>query len=134
MIDKKVWKPWQLGRTQAMFRKYFKRKEARMKKIQQMLEALEKELRNEKQYSAADKLLPIIEEAEKDGWIPCSERRPKYNQDVLVYRPEMAMQILVDRYEGYYGEDDGEWYEGWYFSCNTTVLAWMPLPEPYKGE
>lgn len=36
-----------------------------MKKVQQMLETLEKELRNEKQYSSADKLLPIIEEAKK---------------------------------------------------------------------
>ena len=27
MIDKNVWKPWQLGRTKAMFRKYLKRKE-----------------------------------------------------------------------------------------------------------
>lgn len=27
MIDRKIWKPWQLGRTQAMFRKYLKRKE-----------------------------------------------------------------------------------------------------------
>lgn len=37
-----------------------------MDKIRQMLEDLEKELRANKQYSAADKLLPIIEEAVKD--------------------------------------------------------------------
>lgn len=37
-----------------------------MDKIRQMLEDLEKELRQNKQYSAADKLLPIIEEAVKD--------------------------------------------------------------------
>lgn len=37
-----------------------------MNKVQQMLETLEKELRNEKQYSSADKLLPIIEEAKKE--------------------------------------------------------------------
>ena len=37
-----------------------------MDKIRQMLEDLEKELRKDKQYSAADKLLPIIEEAEKE--------------------------------------------------------------------
>lgn len=36
-----------------------------MDKIRQMLEDLEKELRKDKQYSAADKLLPIIEEAKK---------------------------------------------------------------------
>lgn len=32
-----------------------------MNKVKEMLEALEKELRQNKQYSAADKLLPIIE-------------------------------------------------------------------------
>lgn len=32
MIDKTVWKPWQLGRTQAMFRKYLKRKEVQDEK------------------------------------------------------------------------------------------------------
>lgn len=36
-----------------------------MNKVKQMLEALEKDLREKRQYSAADKLLPIIEEAEK---------------------------------------------------------------------
>ena len=71
-----------------------------------------------------------------DGWIPCSERLPRRNKDVLVYRPKMAMPILVDRYEGYYGEDDEEWYEGWTYSENTAVIAWQPLPAPYqpKGE
>lgn len=32
-----------------------------MSKVKEMLQALEKELRENKQYSAADKLLPIIE-------------------------------------------------------------------------
>lgn len=34
-----------------------------MNKVKEMLEELEKELRQNKQYSAADKLLPIIEYA-----------------------------------------------------------------------
>lgn len=36
-----------------------------MDKIKKMLEDLEKDLRQNKQYSAADKLLPVIEEAKK---------------------------------------------------------------------
>ena len=32
MINEKIWKPWQLGRTQAMFRKYMKRKETQYEK------------------------------------------------------------------------------------------------------
>ena len=43
-----------------------------MNKVRKMLEDIEKEFRANKQYSAADKLLPVIEEAKKmspDGFL-----------------------------------------------------------------
>ena len=96
-----------------------------MDKIRQMLEDLEKELRKDKQYSAADKLLPIIEGAEKDGWIPCSERLPE----------EEGMYLITSNLFGslevqyvFYSENVQM------FVCNGTPVAWMTLPEPYKGE
>ena len=72
-------------------------------------------------------------------WIPVTERLPMYNVDVLVYRPAMAMKVLVSSYEGYYGEDDNEWHEGWVrygkgLGGNSVITHWMPLPEPPKGE
>lgn len=72
-------------------------------------------------------------------WIPVTERLPMYNVDVLVYRPKMAMKVLVSSYEGYYGEDDNEWHEGWArydkgLGGNSVITHWMPLPEPPKGE
>ena len=75
----------------------------------------------------------------KPKWIPVTERLPPYNHDVLVYRPNMAMKIIVDSYNGYYGEDDGEWYEGWVkygkdIHNNPIITHWMPLPELPKGE
>lgn len=69
-------------------------------------------------------------------WIPCSERLPMYNVDVLVYRPTMGQKIIVDTYCGYYGDDIDdidEWYEGWGISREHPVTAWMPLPKPWKG-
>ena len=66
---------------------------------------------------------------EKQQWIPCSERMPRFNMEVLTYRKGLAMPMFVDAYEGYYGEDDDEWYEGWRFGTKKTVTAWMPLPE-----
>lgn len=60
-------------------------------------------------------------------WIPCSERLPKYGQRVLacvdlkVARDEKKQIIVAD----YYREDC--WKDG-------KVIAWMPTPEPYKGE
>ena len=72
-------------------------------------------------------------------WISVEDKLPPYNHDVLVYRPDMAMKIVVDSYDGYYGEDDGEWYEGWAkygkdIHNNPLITHWMPLPQPPKGE
>ena len=72
-------------------------------------------------------------------WIPVKDKLPPYNHDVLVYRPNMAMKIVVDSYDGYYGEDDGEWYEGWAkygkdIHNNPLITHWMPLRNPPKGE
>ena len=72
-------------------------------------------------------------------WIPVKDKLPPYNRDVLVYRPNMAMKILVDNYEGYYGEDDDEWYEGWAkygndILGNPVITHWAYLPQPPKGE
>ena len=72
-------------------------------------------------------------------WISVKDKLPPYNHDVLVYRPNMAMKIVVDSYDGYYGEDDGEWYEGWAkygkdIHNNPLITHWMPMPELPKGE
>ena len=63
-------------------------------------------------------------------WIPCSEKLPKEGQMVLI----------TDNGEIDFGmREDGEWL--WLCESGTdywaeigNVDAWMPLPEPYKGE
>ena len=72
-------------------------------------------------------------------WISVDNKLPPYNRDVLVYRPNMAMKILVDSYDGYYGEDDDEWHEGWTRYGNDIhgkpiITHWAYLPQPPKGE
>lgn len=72
-------------------------------------------------------------------WISVNDKLPPYNHDVLVYRPNMAMKFLVDNYEGHYGEDDDEWYEGWAkygtdIHGNHVITHWAYLPKPPKGE
>ncbi len=112
-----------------------------MSKVRQMLEELEQELRANKQYSAADKLLPIIEEAKKDGLIPCSEKLPE-EDGIYLLQTESGMM-----FSGEFCSDMGEfgcWGES-YDSCTYALLdrhwvgygdvvAWMERPEPYKGE
>ena len=72
-------------------------------------------------------------------WISVDDKLPPYNRDVLVYRPNMAMKIVVDNYAGYYGEDDDEWHEGWALygkdtHGNPVITHWAFLPKPPKGE
>lgn len=68
------------------------------------------------------------------GWIPCSERLPEPRMAVLGYAP---------RYQNIYAL----YYDtvlGWmvwspirddcFPNSQGEIVAWMPLPEPYKGE
>ena len=61
-------------------------------------------------------------------WIPCSERLPESNQCVLVsIKGEVDVDWIAVNSTGY----------GWWYRCMKDVMsveAWMPLPEPYKGE
>ena len=67
-----------------------------------------------------------------DGWIPCSERLPKDNDWVIV-------TILEERGDIPYRYTDFGWYlevaNCWIIDAEqrTDIIAWMPLPKPYKG-
>ena len=77
-----------------------------------------------------DKANQIIHDAlsADAGWIPCSERLPSNNGCVLVTDDD---GIEFGKCE------DGEWSiwvcEHWDEWDAKGVIAWMPLPTPYKG-
>ena len=63
-------------------------------------------------------------------WIPCSERLPDEDTEVLVVDYNEAMQVCsVTSYKGMPVWEDvyGYWHGIEVFD------AWMPLPEPWKG-
>jgi hypothetical protein len=70
--------------------------------------------------------------AEAVGWIPCSERLPSESGDYLCTIPldadETYTEVLTF-HKGRFYEDDDEWGA----TYHDDVLAWMPLPTPYKG-
>lgn len=87
--------------------------------------------------------LPTIEAEPR--WIPCSERLPEEDTDVLIcYRYKQdegdTSNIKIDITS--YGtvclggraiQFLKEWREPFaFFHLNYEVIAWMPLPEPYK--
>lgn len=68
-----------------------------------------------------------------DGWIPCSERLPERDKIVLVSYKTMDT-VHMCKYL-----DDGSKNPWWSYNddClawNNVILAWMPLPKPYKEE
>lgn len=74
----------------------------------------------------------FMEMGDAQRWIPCSERLPKPNEVVL----------LCGQYNMLCGyiNDEGRWYsmsgDGWEtdmeFPDKGKIIAWMPLPEPFR--
>jgi hypothetical protein len=62
------------------------------------------------------------------GWIPCSERLPKVREWVLCQCRAGIMDVLRLT-------DDNDWNkDSTHIYMHSFVVAWMPLPEPWKGE
>ena len=56
------------------------------------------------------------------GWIPVTERLPEVKQRVLVQQKDGFMMVRKCIDGGHLA---------WFYS---DIVAWMPLPEPWKGE
>lgn len=57
-------------------------------------------------------------------WIPCSERLPEDNTDVIVCF--YSGTVTEMRYWG------NGIFQGIYEHTTKVIVAWMPLPEPYR--
>ena len=63
-------------------------------------------------------------------WIPCSERLPKTRGAYLVttkWESSFSSEVYTEIDIAVYRDKLKEW-------SNPDVIAWMPLPEPYKTE
>lgn len=68
-------------------------------------------------------------------WIPCSERLPEENLPVLVavkQKDRLPKWVKEQTYS--YVTDIDVYDDGDFDMHKNKVVAWMPLPEPYKGE
>ena len=85
-------------------------------------------------YEGAKQILESLSSAQQ--WIPCSERLPEEEEEDFLVTDGESMAV------GYYRQDARAWDStdfGWIENKEkgygiNEVVAWMPLPEPYKGE
>ena len=79
------------------------------------------------------------EELDEQRWIPVTERLPENDNEVLITVWD-AEDDYVEVYKGFY--QGHEWWTQWCHGCSkikgepcgeNIVIAWMPLPEPYRG-
>ena len=70
--------------------------------------------------------LPSVQQEQQ--WIPVSEGFPKVGQTVICQcRADILKLLKLDR--------NGDWYQdAEHVYMKGFVIAWMPLPKPYKEE
>ena len=102
-------------------------------------EKIKERLEEESQYSCShcmERAITIVSEVEAEygnGWIPCSKRLPE-KENVLCYAVSLARNtdtIFVGAYS------NGVWFlqsaiATISYPTQYKVIAWTPLPSPYK--
>lgn len=102
------------------------------KKLIERLETLKRFLFHDecgRQNISVGKIIDLLKNAEKVGeWIPVSERLPESDDDVIVTCKSCRTGKKFTSTD-YRNCKTGEWS---YFG--RDVIAWQPLPEPYREE
>ncbi len=80
----------------------------------------------------------IKEHEERQKWIKCSDDLPDMDVDVLGTTKDYGDVAKFTRMKSYLNDAGWEWVltddiEGTSYRPDE-IIAWMPLPEPYKGE
>ena len=87
------------------------------------------------QKEAFSMAIKALEKQKDNGWIPCSKRLPKYDEEYFEKHNNNRQYIVMckDSYAptvAYFSKEK-TWYYNDFVKFND-VIAWQPLPEPYK--
>ena len=95
---------------------------------------------DERKIADLHKMVNYLLSQQEQRWIPVTERLPDNDDEVLITVWD-AEDDYADVYKGFY--QDHDWWTQWCHGCSRIkdeqcgkdiVIAWMPLPEPWKGE
>jgi hypothetical protein len=78
-------------------------------------------------HESIDMAIEALSQPPADQWIPCSSEHHPIEAKLV----QVTVETMTGRYTSadYYSGEKGRW------QCyGNNVIAWMPLPEPYKGE
>ena len=135
------------------FEKILERFDAKKQYFQKFYEAdgktEEDEYINKATQLAFDDAKNIVQEVAEEynnGWIPCSERLPEESGYYLVTYHDWSDGNFLPKYDDTYVRrlhyQISEHFVGWNYpknvddraenDCHKEVIAWQPLPEPYK--
>ena len=92
------------------------------------------------------KIVQEVAEEYNGGWIPCSERLPEESGYYLVTYHDLSDGNFLTKYDDTYVRrlhyQISDHFVGWNYpknvddraenDCHKEVIAWQPLPEPYK--
>ena len=103
----------------------------------------------EKRVDTIKEMIEIVQEVAEEyngGWIPCSERLPEESGYYLVTYHDWSDGNFLPKYDDTYVRrlhyQISEHFVGWNYpknvddraenDCHKEVIAWQPLPEPFK--
>ena len=86
-----------------------------------------------------DALMQLPSAQPEQRWIPCEERLPEIGDTYIVtgiqkdpHEKEWHYFVDVASNYGDYIDDYWDTFNDWIEGQETHIVAWMPLPEPYK--
>ena len=118
-----------------------------MKELEKILEEIDQEKKNAAlsirhttgykagQIRMAERIEEIIRKHMNDGWIPVEERlpeEPKENPEFEGKKIELYLVTVKGTKYPFRAMWNGKFFTDGWSKCN--VIAWRPLPEPYRPE
>ena len=81
-------------------------------------------------FDDAKNIVQEVSEEYNDGWIACSERLPEDDSIFIVTVEYPNNKTMVDY--GWFDRKNVCWFVGMQEFRTSNILAWQPLPEPFK--